>query len=204
VGFELCVRAHSAGPILGKPRGSGRSDAARRDTRSYDVTNPEIPERTRGGLAGKLAGRVKEAAASVIGHEDLAREGRLQQAQVEAEADAAVADERARQAEAQAELEAERTEHEIERERLENEIAAREREEQIERDRREAQIAARADAQRDKAAVERQEQLHERGADIAERAAQAERVAAAQETTRLEQEARAAQAAADAIDPEER
>ena len=49
------------------------------------MTNPEIPERTRGGLAGKLAGRMKQAAGSVLGNEDLAREGRLQQAQVEAE-----------------------------------------------------------------------------------------------------------------------
>jgi uncharacterized protein YjbJ (UPF0337 family) len=46
------------------------------------VTNPETPERTRGGLAGKLAGRFKQAAGSLLGHENLAREGRLQEAQV--------------------------------------------------------------------------------------------------------------------------
>jgi uncharacterized protein YjbJ (UPF0337 family) len=168
------------------------------------VTNPEIPERTRGGLAGKLAGRMKQAAGSVLGNDDLAREGRLQQAQVEAEADAKIASDRARQVEAEADLEAARTDIEIERERLEHEIAARKREEAIERDRREAEIAAQADAHRDAAEADAQERLHERGADIAERAAEAERLAAAQETARLEHDARVAEANADAIDPEER
>lgn len=168
------------------------------------MTNPEIPERTRGGLAGKLAGRMKQAAGSVLGNEDLAREGRLQQAQVEAEADAAVAAERADQAAAQADLAAERTENEIERERLENEIAARKRDEQIERDRRQAELDAQASAQRDKAGAAAKKQLHERGADVAETVAQTERAATAQQAARLEQEARAAEATADAIDPEER
>lgn len=168
------------------------------------MTNPEIPERTPGGLAGKLASRMKQAAGSVLGNEDLAREGRLQQAQVEAEADAQVASERARQAETEADLEAARTENEIERERLENEIAAREREDAIERDRREAEIAAQADANRQKVEADARERLHERGADIAERAAEAERAAAAQETARLEHDARVAAANADAIDPEKR
>lgn len=168
------------------------------------MTNPEIPERTAGGLAGKLAGRMKQAAGSVLGNENLAREGRLQQAQVEAEADAAVAGQHAEQAEEAAAIEAERTENAIERERLKNEIAAREREDQIERDRREAQLAAEAAARRDKADATAKEQIHERGADIAENAAQAERIAAAKASARLEQEARAAKATADAIDPEER
>ena len=164
------------------------------------MTNPEIPERTRGGFAGKIAGRLKEAAGSAIGNRDMAREGRLQQAQVDAEADAEVAEERADQAE----LEAERKENELERERLETEIAAREREERIERDRREAQIAAEAEERRQKEHAGRKERLQERGAHLAERAAEAERVAAAQQAARLEQEARAAEANADAIDPEER
>ena len=168
------------------------------------MTNPDTPEYTRGGLAGKIAGKVKETAGSAVGNEDLAREGRLQQAQVDAEGDAEVALERASQAEAEAELEAKLKENEIERERLENEIAAREREETIERERLAAQTAAEAEARRQKETVGRKERLQERGADIAERAAEAERAAAAQEATRLEREARVARANADAIDPEER
>ena len=45
------------------------------------MTNPETSERTAGGLVGKLAGKAKEAAGSVVGDDQLAREGRLQQAQ---------------------------------------------------------------------------------------------------------------------------
>ena len=166
------------------------------------MTNPDIPERTRGGLAGKIAGHIKAAAGSAVGNEDLAREGRLQQAQVEAESDAEVAAERARQAESEAKLEAERKENELERERLENEIAAREREEAIERERRAAEAAARAEARHGKEAAGQKERLQERGADLAERAAEAERMAAAQEAARLKQEAHVAKASADAIDPE--
>lgn len=168
------------------------------------MTNPETPQPTRGGLAGKLAGRAKEMAGSVIGNQDLAREGRLQQAQVEAEADAQIAAERAKQAEAEAELQTERTENEIERERLENEIAAREREDAIERDRVAAEQAAQVEAGREKAATSAKERLQERGADLAERAAEAERIAAAQQAARLERQANDAKATADAIDPEER
>ena len=168
------------------------------------MTNPETPKFTRGGLAGKLAGRAKEMAGSAVGNEDLAREGRLQQAQVEAEGDAQIAAERAKQAEAEAELQAERAENEIERERLENEIAAREREEKIERDRLAAEQAAQSAAQREQAQTSAKQRLQERGADLVERAAQAERIAAAQQTARLDKQADDAAATADAIDPEER
>lgn len=168
------------------------------------MTNPEIPERTRGGLAGKLAGRIKEAAGSLVGNDDLAREGRLQQAQVEAEADAKAAADRADQAQAEADLVAARKENEIERERLENEIAAREREEAIEQERVEAERAAQTAAGKEIAEIDARQRLQERGADIAERAAEADRLAAAQESSRLDQEARGAEADAKIIDPEER
>ena len=36
-----------------------------------------------GGVAGKLAGKTKDVAGSLLGDDDLAREGRLQQAAVE-------------------------------------------------------------------------------------------------------------------------
>jgi uncharacterized protein YjbJ (UPF0337 family) len=42
-------------------------------------------ERTAGGVVGKVVGKAKEALGGAIENEDLAREGRLQQAQSEAE-----------------------------------------------------------------------------------------------------------------------
>jgi uncharacterized protein YjbJ (UPF0337 family) len=53
------------------------------------LTDDENPELTREDLFGKLAGKAKEAAGSLIGDDDLARDGRTQQAQIDAEAEAA-------------------------------------------------------------------------------------------------------------------
>lgn len=46
-------------------------------------------EAAAGGTIGKLAGRAKELAGTVLGRDDLHREGKLQQVQSEAEKDAA-------------------------------------------------------------------------------------------------------------------
>ena len=46
----------------------------------------DTPERTAGGLAGRIAGKAKETAGSLTGNEELAREGRLQQAASDAQA----------------------------------------------------------------------------------------------------------------------
>ena len=62
----------------------------------------------------------------------------------------------------------------------------------------------RHEAGREKAQTSAKERLQERGADLAERAAEAERIAAAQQAARLEKQANDAKATADAIDPEER
>ena len=45
-------------------------------------------EQTTGGVIGKIAGKVKEAAGTAVGNDELAREGRLQQAGSEAEVEA--------------------------------------------------------------------------------------------------------------------
>src|SRR5207302_2485290 len=104
-------------------------------------------ETTAGGLAGKLAGRVKEAAGRLLGDETFAREGRLQETSADA-------DRQAREAEAEARTEAEEARvaeesatTEEERQRLETEIAAEDAERRIERERfvKEA-AAARAEA----------------------------------------------------------
>src|SRR5215210_2838314 len=106
------------------------------------VTNPDTPEQTAGGPLGKIAGQVKEAAGSAIGDDELAREGRLQQAQADAEQQARREAEKAEQRQDEAAVEAARAENDLERERLQNELAAQEREAAIERDRREAERSA--------------------------------------------------------------
>jgi uncharacterized protein YjbJ (UPF0337 family) len=63
-------------------------------------------EATAGGTIGKLTGRVKELAGTVLGRDDLHREGKLQQVQSEAEKDAATLAAEAKQKEGEAELEA--------------------------------------------------------------------------------------------------
>jgi uncharacterized protein YjbJ (UPF0337 family) len=59
-------------------------------------------ERTTGGIAGKLIGRAKEAAGALTGKDALAREGRLQEAQADADTEAARAENEAREPEAEA------------------------------------------------------------------------------------------------------
>ncbi len=60
------------------------------------MTDPDT-QRTAGGVLGRVAGKAKELSGELTGNEDLAREGRLQQAQADA-------DERARREAAEAEL----------------------------------------------------------------------------------------------------
>jgi uncharacterized protein YjbJ (UPF0337 family) len=57
-------------------------------------------ERTAGGPLGRIAGKIKETAGSAVGNDELAREGRLQQAHVDASEEAAGEAAEARQHEA--------------------------------------------------------------------------------------------------------
>lgn len=167
------------------------------------MTDQENSERTTGGLVGKLAGKAKEVTGSLAGNNDLAREGRLQQAQVEAETEADSAAVEARQTAEEARLAQDRSETELERRRLESELASHERDKQIERDRQEAELAARAEAERNQVEAERQRSLRESVAESAAQQAERERLAAAEDHIRLEQQARQAEAHANAIDPKE-
>ena len=72
---------------------------------------PSNQEETAGGIAGKIAGKVKEVAGSATGDADLAREGRLQQAQADAEVEARRDAAEAEQQEAEAKLEADKAEN---------------------------------------------------------------------------------------------
>ena len=158
------------------------------------MTDPETPERTAGGLAGKVAGRAKEAAGSVLGDDELAREGRLQQAQIEAEEEAAKQAAKARAREAEAELKEQKAETEVEREHLRAEVEAKEREEAAERDGRQAAQQADRQARQETAANEAERRARLAGADQTEEKAEAERVSETRSIVQLQREARRAEA----------
>jgi uncharacterized protein YjbJ (UPF0337 family) len=194
-----------AGPLAvwpGRDRFVHESSYDRRGALNL-LTSQETTERTVGGTLGKFAGKAKEAAGSLVGRDDLAREGRLQQAQSEAETDAQRNAAEAEQRRAEADLARQKTETELERQRLQNEVSAHEREDQIERDRWEAEREAAAEAQRQQAEAEQERKTREAIVDSAEERAERERLAAAKDAIRLEQDARRAEATANAIDPEE-
>src|SRR4051794_40324109 len=96
------------------------------------MSEPESSETTTGGAVGRLVGKAKAAAGSLLGNSDLEREGRLQQAQADAEARAATANDAARLGREQTTLEEKRLAAADERDRLRGEIEAEDRQEQIE------------------------------------------------------------------------
>lgn len=59
------------------------------------LADEKDPGLTREDLFGKLAGKAKEAAGELVGNDDLARDGRQQQAEIEADAEAVPQAERA-------------------------------------------------------------------------------------------------------------
>jgi uncharacterized protein YjbJ (UPF0337 family) len=164
----------------------------------------DTPERTAGGLAGRLAGKAKETAGSLTGNDDLAREGRLQQAASDAERVADQEQAEARQAEQEAELAEDKARNEQQRKELENELAADQREEAAERDRARAEAEAAAEAERRARAAETERGLQEGVASAQKNQARAEYAEDLQDAATLERQADQAEARADAIDPEER
>ncbi|MBA3407244.1 MAG: CsbD family protein, partial [Solirubrobacterales bacterium] len=106
-------------------------------------------ENTAGGALGRLAGKAKAAAGAALGNEELAREGRLQEAQSDAEREAAREREQARLLEEEADSAGRRAELMREREQLHGELATEEREAAIERDRQLAEAAAERRAARE-------------------------------------------------------
>lgn len=129
------------------------------------MTNDHTREQHAGGLAGKVAAKVKQAAGSLLGDRDLEREGALQEAAVDARDRAARFAGRARHEEARADLAEEQAAVQAERAELGAEELRREREEEIQRDRDAAEIAA----ERRRIAAEREAQTMRERAEQAER-----------------------------------
>ena len=159
------------------------------------MTNANRSEDTAGGRVGKLVGKAKAALGSVAGNEELAREGRLQEAQTDAEAEAARRAREAEQHEAQAELEAARNENTEKRERLRAELA--------ERDHERAQRDAAVHARRQATSAEADRRREQHGADAVDDAAESLGRAEGQDAARLEMEARRAELQADEIERKE-
>jgi uncharacterized protein YjbJ (UPF0337 family) len=168
-----------------------------------EMSSPDKPQRTSGGLVGKVAGRAKEAAGAVLNDKELVREGRLQQTKVDAEQEARDRAGEARQREAEAELEREQAETKAERELIENEVQEAAREKAADRDRREAEKLAEERSAKEIARAENEKASAEAQARQIERQAEQNRNAGKAAAAGLNEEARRAEAEADAIDPKE-
>ena len=149
-------------------------------------------EETAGGALGRIAGKAKEVAGSALGHDELSREGRLQQAGADAEL----------KAQQEADLQAAQDDTRHEREQLLAEQAEAERERAVERDRVRAESEAAEEQARQERAADAQRDAGEVAAELKHDQAERERAAAAAESVRLEQEARQAEIRAEAADPE--
>jgi uncharacterized protein YjbJ (UPF0337 family) len=125
-------------------------------------------KRSTGGPLGKAAGRAKEIAGSLLGNDQLDREGRLQQVQVEAEEEAAERERKAEEKGAEAKLSIAKAATDAERRELRRELSQMSEEERIEhereRDKRQAE-AAHAEEIRQAATLEREADRAERVAD---------------------------------------
>jgi uncharacterized protein YjbJ (UPF0337 family) len=148
------------------------------------MSNPDSPEspspeKTAGGLIGQVVGKAKSAVGSLLGNENLKREGNLQQAQVEAEADAVREKQAAELRREEAAVKEQRAEAAAERDRLRTELTAEDLRERIEETeaRRESDIAL--SASQKQASIEQREALQERAADATEAAALHRRAAEA-------------------------
>ena len=167
------------------------------------MSSPDVPETTWGGMLGKVLGRVKEVAGELVRNDDLAREGRLQQAQADAQA---VAQRRAgetNELENEQQLEAAQHENALERERLRAEIAESDRDAVLEATRQQRQLEAAEREVLEVREAERKRRAGERAAATAEHSALSDRVSEEQRISRTEQNARRAERTADIVDPED-
>jgi len=145
------------------------------------MTHRTESERTAGGLVGKVAGKTKELVGKLTGNEDLAREGRLQHAQGDADEQARRYEAQARREQAAADVAGESASVHAKQERLETEVGRREQHDQIDAQRRQA----------------------ERNAAEREQRAAAASAAEQHDAARLQDEAREAERRAAILDPKE-
>jgi uncharacterized protein YjbJ (UPF0337 family) len=168
-----------------------------------ELSGTDSDEKTTGGVFGKVAGKAKELAGELTHNDELAREGRLQQAQSEASVEAAADRSEASVAEAQADVVEQRQAVTEERGRIEAELERTRAEQQAETDR---ELAEKLAVVQEAAEVGQAESVKAEQAERAEARideAETEEQRKNREALELEQQARAAESKADALDPKE-
>lgn len=193
------VHAHG---LVRTPLGKAVTKSRDVETGVASMSETERTEKTAGGLLGQIVGKAKAAVGSLVGNEDLQREGNLQNAHAEAEVLAERERQEAEQRKQEATVAEQRAEAAAERDRLRAELEAEERREKIEEAAARTEASLAADAARKKATADAREATQEAAADAAERAAMQRRAADNAAARKLEEEARRAELEADTIAPE--
>jgi uncharacterized protein YjbJ (UPF0337 family) len=166
------------------------------------MTEPS-PESVAGGPLGKVVGKLKEVAGKVTGQEDLAREGRLQQAGADAERQAAEHEVVSEQASREADLERQRREAVLEREQLAAEVQELDERDRIDREAAEQRAAVEADSRQQQRAVQAETSRAVHDADRQKATAVSAHTRDAEEVARIEAAANRADGTADVLDPKE-
>lgn len=165
---------------------------------------PEETPEPHGGVVDKLAGKAKQAVGRIVGDENLAEEGALQERKADTAKDATRLTAEALQAEREADLAAEQEANRLEQARIEAELAEQSRADEVEREERAERAAVAADIHRKEAIAVQQEQAAEARLDRKEGDVVAELIDGAQEAAEIDEDARRAEAAADALDAAQR
>jgi uncharacterized protein YjbJ (UPF0337 family) len=168
------------------------------------MSSQETPRHAGSGVFEKVAGKAKAVVGRLIGNDDLAEEGELQQAKAKTAQEAAVLMDEAEQRDREADLASEQEANRIERERVEAELAQAERDAQIERERQTEVTRIEQQAARSRAVVSAQADHDDDVLRQREQAVVAAHVEGVIEAAAIKQEARQAEAAADALEAAQR
>jgi uncharacterized protein YjbJ (UPF0337 family) len=163
----------------------------------------ETPD-TRSGVLDKLSGKAKQVVGNIIGNETLAEEGALQERKADTAEHASRLAADAEQTEHEADLTAKEEHNRLEQARVQAELAEHTRADEIEREARAERAAVAAEAARRETAAAQQAQAEHASLDRKEADVVAERIDGAQEAAEIAQDARRAEAAADALDAAQR
>lgn len=168
------------------------------------MTHSEGTNASGNSVFDKVAGKAKEVVGAVIGDEDLAQEGELQQEKARAAKAAVELTAEAEQREAEAELKAEITQNRLEQQQVAADLAERTREQQLERERAATQAAVDREALEREAAVRREQLAAERAIDAQETEVVVDLVEDVSAAKEIEREAKQAEQAAEALSSAQR
>ena len=152
------------------------------------------------GLFEKVAAKAKQTVGRLIGDQDLAEEGELQQTKAETAADAARLTAEAEQRKREADLAAAQEANLVAQQHADAELARLERQEQVEREHHAQQAHVDQQFARRQAMADDQARRDDEAIKQEERAIVAARIDGAVEAAEISQEAKEAEAAAAALD----